>query len=148
MLWPSHLLPCLVHLFKMIKPCFIFHELTFQNVLVLFILIIIPVLFCCNTTTGPPPVVTATFGTNQHKNKTNQQTIKTYMWLLTLKVHLYVHGQFKCSEGAGGMKYWIWTCAKEQGMRHLLKGAASKTGHHCTWTVAIQGYVNWNMSKQ
>lgn len=60
----------------------------------------------------------------QKQNKPTNK--KTYMWLLTLKVHLYVHGQFKCSEGAGRMKYWIWTCAKEQGMRHLLKGAASQ----------------------
>lgn len=27
--------------------------------------------------TGPPPVVITTYGTNQHKNKTNQQTKKT-----------------------------------------------------------------------
>lgn len=49
----SLLAPCLVHLFKMRKPCFISHELTLQNLLVL------PLLFFqyvfLHYTTGPPP---------------------------------------------------------------------------------------------
>lgn len=46
--------------------------------------------------------------------------------MTTLRVLLYVHGHFKCNGRAGRMKYWIWTRAKEQGMRHLLNGAASQ----------------------